>query len=70
MVEWIDFDLWFRWFVGRGVVDLVWDATTFGKNHDRLLAGKVANRFLVVVLARGHAALGADRRELALIDRG
>ena len=39
LVERLEFDLLFRWFVGLGVDDPVWDATTFTKNRDRLLAG-------------------------------
>jgi len=52
LVERIDFDLLFRWFVGLGVDDPVWDATTFTKNRDRLLAGEVASRFMAAVLAQ------------------
>ena len=52
LVERIDFDLLFRWFVGLDVDDPVWDATTFTKNRDRLLAGEVASRFLASVLAQ------------------
>jgi transposase len=52
LVERIDFDLLFRWFVGLGVDDPVWDATTFTKNRDRLLDGEVAARFLATVLAQ------------------
>jgi len=52
LVERIDFDLLFRWFVALGVDDPVWDATTFTKNRDRLLAGQVAKRFLAAVLAQ------------------
>jgi transposase len=51
-VERIEFDLLFRWFVGLGVDDPVWDATTFTKNRDRLLAGEVAVKFLAGVLAQ------------------
>ena len=51
MVERLDHDLLFRWFVGLGVDDPVWDQTTFGKNSDRLLAGDVAHKFLAAVLA-------------------
>ena len=43
LVERIEFDLLFRWFVGLGVDDPVWDATTFTKNRDRLLAGEIAS---------------------------
>lgn len=52
LVERIEFDLLSRWFVGLGVDDPVWDATTFTKNRDRLLAGEVATKFLAAVLAQ------------------
>jgi transposase len=52
LVERIEFALLFRWFVGLGVDDPVWDATSFTKNRDRLLAGDVAVKFLAAVLAR------------------
>jgi transposase len=52
LVERIEFDLLFRWFVGLGVDDPVWDATSFTKNRDRLLAGEIASRFLITVLAQ------------------
>ena len=51
LVERIEFDLLFRWFVGIGIDDPVWDATTFTKNRDRLLAGDVATKFLAAVIA-------------------
>jgi transposase len=51
LVERIEFDLLFRWFVGIGVDDPVWDATTFTKNRDRLLEGDVATKFLAAVMA-------------------
>ncbi len=52
IVERIEFDLLFRWFVGLGMDDPVWDATTFTKNRDRLLAGDIAAKFLAAVLAQ------------------
>jgi len=52
LVERLDFDLLFRWFVGLGVDDPVWDATTFTKNRDRLLGGEIATKFLAAVLAQ------------------
>jgi transposase len=52
LVERIEFDLLFRWFVGLGVDDPVWDATTFTKNRDRLLEGDVALKVLAAVLAQ------------------
>ena len=51
LVERIEYDLLFRWFVGLGIDDPVWDATSFTKNRDRLLDGDVAARFLAAVLA-------------------
>ena len=50
MSERVDYDLLFRWFVGLGIEDKVWDATTFTKNRDRLLAGDIASKFLAAVL--------------------
>jgi transposase len=52
LVERIDYDLLFRWFVGLGIEDPVWDATTFTKNRDRLLEGDTAAQFLAAVLAQ------------------
>ena len=51
LMERLEFDLLFRWFVGLGVDDPVWDASMFSKNRDRLLAGEVAQRFLAELLA-------------------
>jgi transposase len=45
LMEQIDYNLLFRWFVGLNADDPVWSATTFSKNHDRLLAGDVAVSF-------------------------
>ncbi|MGH6884191.1 MAG: IS5 family transposase, partial [Hypericibacter sp.] len=45
-------DLLFRWFVGLGVDDPVWDHSTFSKNRDRLLEGEIAAKFLAAVLAQ------------------
>jgi len=50
LMERLDFDLLFRWFVGLGVDDPVWDHSVFSKNRDRLLAGEVAAQFLAAVL--------------------
>ena len=52
MMERLDFDLSFRWFVGVGIDDLVWDASTFSKNRERLLDGEIAAHFLSAILAR------------------
>jgi len=52
LMERLEFDLLFRWFVGIGVDDPVWDHSTFSKNRDRLLAGDVAGGFLCAVLSQ------------------
>ena len=55
LVEEIDYNILFRWFVGLNLDDEVWDATVFTKNRDRLLEAEVAKEFLaqVVEQARG-----------------
>jgi transposase len=50
LMEQLDYNLLFRWFVGLGVDDPVWDHSTFSKNRDRLLDADVAARFLEAVL--------------------
>ncbi len=52
LMERIEFDLLFRWFVGLGIDDAVWDHSTFSKNRDRLLEGAVAARFLSAIMAQ------------------
>ena len=51
-MERLEFDLLFRWFVGLGVDDPVWDHSTFSKNRDRLLEGEIAAKLLAAVLAQ------------------
>ena len=52
LMERLDFDLLFRWFVGLGLDDPAWDHSTFSKNRDRLLEGEIAAKFLAAVLAQ------------------
>jgi transposase len=52
LMERIEFDLLFRWFVGLGIDDPVWDHSTFSKNRDRLLEGAVAVSFLSAIMAQ------------------
>lgn len=51
LMERLEFDLLFRWFVGLGVDDPAWDHSTFSKNRDRLLEGDIAAKFLAAVLS-------------------
>ena len=50
LMDRLDFDLLFRWFVGLGIDDAVWDHSTFSKNRDRLLEGDIAVKFLNAIL--------------------
>ena len=52
LMERLKYDLLFRWFVGLGVDDPVWDHSIFSKNRDRLLDGAIAAQFLAAVLAQ------------------
>ena len=50
LMEQINYNLLFRWFVGLGIDDAVWDHSTFSKNRERLLGADVAAKFLAAVL--------------------
>jgi transposase len=52
LMERLEYDLLFRWFVGIGVDDAAWDHSVFSKNRDRLLEGDIAAKFLTAVLAQ------------------
>jgi len=52
LMERIEFDLLFRWFVGIGIDDPVWDHSAFTKNRDRLLEGEIAAKLLEAVLSQ------------------
>src|SRR6266700_7175140 len=50
LMEQLNYNLLFRWFVGLEIDDPVWDATVFCKNRDRLLDGDIARKFMACVL--------------------
>jgi len=52
LMEQLDYNLLFRWFVGLAMDAPVWDASTFSKNRERLLEGDVAQRLLAAVVAQ------------------
>lgn len=58
LMEQLDYNLLFRWFVGLNMDDAIWDATVFSKNRQRLLAGDIAQAFFEAVLKQ------ARRRDL------
>src|SRR5207245_770627 len=55
LMEEMDYNLLFRWFVGLNADDEVWDASTFSKNRDRLLEADVAKEFLAQIVAQAGA---------------
>ncbi len=50
LMEQLQYNMLFRWFVGLNMDDEVWNATTFSKNRDRLLRGEIAEEFFKAVL--------------------
>jgi transposase len=56
LMEQLEYNLLFRWFVGLAMDDQVWDHSVFSKNRDRLLAGDVATAFLRAIRAQAEAA--------------
>jgi transposase len=60
LVEQLEYNLLFRWFVGLGMDDAVWTPTTFTKDRERLLAGDVARAFFEDVVQQAR-----DRRLLS-----
>jgi len=56
LMEQLQYNLLFRWFVGLNMDEPVWVATVFTKNRDRLLEGEIANLFFASVVAQARAA--------------
>ena len=56
LMEQLDYNLLFRWFVGLGMDDAVWVPTTFTKNRDRLLEGDIAAAFFEAVVQQATTA--------------
>jgi len=55
LMEQLEYNLLYRWFVGLSVDDAAWDATVFSKNRERLLRGDLAQGFLAAVVAQAQA---------------
>jgi transposase len=62
LIEQLEYNLLFRWFVGLGMDEAIWDHSTFSKNRERLLRGDIANAFFAEVLseARAHGLLSDE----------
>lgn len=56
LMEQLQYNLLFRWFVGLNMDDQVWTPTTFTKNRERLLNGRIAERFFTKIVDRARAA--------------
>ena len=56
LMEQMQYNLLFRWFVGLGIDDPVWVPTVFTKNRDRLLTTDMSRRFLAAILAHREVA--------------
>ena len=56
LMEQLEYNLLFRWFVGLEMDDPVWDVTVFTKNRNRLLEGEIAERFFQAVLEQAREA--------------
>jgi len=51
LMEQMEYNLLFRWFVGLGIDDLVWVPTVFTKNRDRLLTTDMSRKLMAAILA-------------------
>src|SRR5216117_2512958 len=60
LMEQLDYNLLFRWFVGLTMDDAVWDPTVFTKNRDRLLNQEIARRFFQHVLDRAQGLMSDE----------
>jgi transposase len=56
LMEQMEYNLLFRWFVGLGIDDPAWVPTVFTKNRDRLLNTDIARKVLAAILAHGDVA--------------
>ena len=56
LIEQLEYNLLFRWFVGLGMDEPIWDHSTFSKNRDRLLRGDIADAFFAEVLGEARTA--------------
>src|SRR5580698_11348986 len=60
LIEQLDYNLLFRWFVGLGMDDAVWNHAVFSKNRDRLLTSEVAQQFFAAVNQQARRFMSDD----------
>src|SRR5271170_2772533 len=73
LMEQLDYNILYRWFVGLDMDEAVWDVTVFSKNRERLLKSEVADGFFEQVLAAGarpSVAFGRSLHGGRNVDRG
>jgi transposase len=70
LMEQLDYNFLFRWFVGLSINDPVWDVTVFTKNRDRLLQGEVAEAFFAAGLVQPATATKLHSAVVGLIPNG
>src|SRR5256884_3873860 len=63
LMEQLDYNLLFRWFVGLNMDDAIWDVTVFTKNRERLLDGDIGEAFFQAVLQQALTVLGEQDRK-------
>jgi transposase len=56
LLEQLRYNLLFRWFVGLGMDDPIWDVSTFSKNRERFLGGEISKKFFATVVERARNA--------------
>lgn len=56
LLEQLRYNLLFRWFVGLGMDDAIWDVSSFSKNRGRFLEGEISAKFFAAVVERARAA--------------
>ena len=69
LMEQLDYNLLYRWFVGLSPDDPVWDPTTFTKNRDRLQNGEVFTKFMNTCAMPGGSYPGEDGERPGFIER-
>jgi transposase len=55
LMEQLDYNLLYRWFVGLAMDEEVWDATVFSKNRERLVTGDIAQAFFAAVVEQARS---------------
>jgi transposase len=56
LMEQLEYNMLFRWFVGLNLDDPIWDVTVFTKNRERFLEGEIAQKFFTAVLEQAREA--------------